>query len=216
MLTQENNSRWNPLMEKTKVIFIGAGGHAKVLTSILEATANELVAVFDPDKTKERFYSVKNEGDYSPNTHPEAKLLIAIGDNATRKKISQSISHKFTQAIHPSAQIDRLVKLGQGVQIMPSVVINRDTTIGQHSIINSNATVEHDCTIGDFVHIAPGATICGGVTVGEETLVGANATVLPNCIIGKNVIIGAGTVVTKNIPDNTVVTGIPGKIISNG
>jgi len=203
-------------MEKTKVIFIGAGGHAKVLASILEANAFELLAVFDSDKTKEHFYSVKNEGDYTTNAYPEAKLLIAIGDNAIRKKISQSISHEFAQAIHPSAQIDRLVQLGLGVQVMPSVVINRATTIGHHSIINSNATVEHDCTIGDFVHIAIGATICGGVTVGEETLVGANATVLPNCIIGKNVIIGAGTVVTKNIPDNTVVIGIPGKIISNG
>lgn len=216
MLTLENNSPWNGLMEKTKVIFIGAGGHAKVLASILEATVSELVAVFDPDKTKDSFYGVKNEGDYTANAHPKAKLLIAIGDNGTRKRISKSISHEFIQAIHPSAQIDRLVQLGQGVQVMPSVVINRATTIGHHSIINSNATVEHDCTIGDFVHIAPGATICGGVTVGEETLVGANASVLPNCTIGKNVIIGAGTVVTKNIPDNTVVTGIPGKIISNG
>ena len=202
-------------MEKTKVIFIGAGGHAKVLASILEVTAFELIAVFTPDKTKERFFGVKNEGDYSTNVHPEAKFLIAIGDNATRKKISQSISHAFAQAIHPSAQIDRLVQLGQGVQVMPSVVINRATKIGHHCIVNSNATVEHDCTIGDFVHIAPAATICGGVTVGEETLVGANATVLPNCVIGKNVIIGAGTVVTKNIPDNTLVIGVPGKIISN-
>ena len=202
-------------MEKTKVIFIGAGGHAKVLASMLEVIASELIAVFDSDKTKERFFGVKNEGDYSTNVHPKAKLLIAIGDNATRKKISQSISHAFAQAIHPSAQIDRLVQLGQGVQVMPSVVINRATKIGHHCIVNSNATVEHDCTIGDFVHIAPAATICGGVTVGEETLVGANATVLPNCVIGKNVIIGAGTVVTKNIPDNTLVIGVPGKIISN-
>lgn len=202
-------------MEKTKVIFIGAGGHAKVLASILEAIDFELVAVFDPDKTKERFYGVKNEGDYTTKAHQEAKILIAIGDNAIRKRISQSISHEFAQAIHPSAQIDRLVQLGQGVQVMPSVVINRSTTIGHHCIVNSNATVEHDCIIGDFVHIAPGATICGGVTVGEQSLVGANATVLPNCTIGENVIIGAGTVVTKNIPDNSVVTGISGKIISN-
>ena len=178
-------------MEKTKVIFIGAGGHAKVLASILEVTDSELVAVFDTDKSKEHFYGVKNEGDYITNAHPEAKLLIAIGDNVTRKNISQSISHEFAQAIHPSAQIDRLAQLGQGVQVMPSVVINRATTIGHHSIINSNATVEHDCTIGNFVHIAPGATICGGVTVGEGTLIGANAAVLPQCIIGQNVTVGS-------------------------
>lgn len=202
-------------MEKTKVIFIGAGGHAKVLASIIEASSAELIAVFDPDPTKTDFNGILNIGEYNPSIHPEAKLLIAVGDNKVRKKISQKVVHNFTTAIHSSAQIDHMTQLGVGVQIMPCVVVNRDTSIGQHTIINSNATVEHDCKIGDFVHIAPGATLCGGVSVGEGTLVGANATVLPNCTIGKNVTIGAGTVVTKNIPNNTIVTGVPGKITKN-
>ncbi len=203
-------------MEKTKVIFIGAGGHARVLSSVIESMQQALVAVFDPDPTKESLDGIKNEGEYEANKYPEAKLLIAIGDNLVRKKVSQNSAHAFGQAIHSSAQIDRLSFLAQGVQVMPGVVINRGTTIGQHTIINSNATVEHDCKIGEFVHIAPGATLCGGVSIGDTTLVGANATILPNCIIGKNVSIGAGSVVTKNIPDNSTVVGVPGQIISNG
>ncbi|MNG38364.1 Maltose O-acetyltransferase [compost metagenome] len=44
-------------------------------------------------------------------------------------------------------------------------------------------------------------------------MLGTNATVLPKVTIGKNVIVGAGAVVTKDVPDNSLVVGIPGKII---
>jgi len=50
--------------------------------------------------------------------------------------------------------------------------------------------------IGDNVYIAPGAKLIGGIT------------------IGNNVAIGANSVVTKSIPDNAVVVGIPGEVIS--
>jgi len=50
--------------------------------------------------------------------------------------------------------------------------------------------------IGDKVYIAPGAKVIGGVTIGD------------------NVAIGTNCVVTKDIPDNAVVIGVPGRIIS--
>ncbi len=57
-------------------------------------------------------------------------FLIAIGDNATRKRISKLVAHPIGQVIHPSAQIDRLTHIALGVQIMPGTVVNRGTTIG--------------------------------------------------------------------------------------
>ena len=126
------------------------------LLATVESTAAKLVAVFDPDPTKKDLDGVENMGDYKADVHPEAKLLIAIGDNSVRKKISATVSHDFGQVIHASAQVDRLTHLSPGIQVMPAAVINRGTAIGQHTIINSNATVEHDCKIGDFVHICAG------------------------------------------------------------
>ena len=203
-------------MEKTKYVFIGAGGHARVLASVIESNHAELVAVFDSSPGKTALEGVKNEGAYQQDKHPNAEIIIAIGDNVIRERISQEIKHKVGQAIHSAAIVDRLVNLAEGVQIIQGAIVNRGVSIGKHTIVNTNATVDHDCEIGDFVHIAPGATLCGGVKVGKGTLIGANATVLPNCIIGKNVSVGAGAVVTTDLPDNVIVAGVPAKIIKHG
>jgi acetyltransferase-like isoleucine patch superfamily enzyme len=71
--------------------------------------------------------------------------------------------------------------------------------------------IHHDSRIGVFTEIAPLAVITGHVKIGDYSFIGANATVLPDLTVGSYVIVGAGAVVTRNIPDNTVVTGIPAK-----
>ena len=96
---------------------------------------------------------------------------------------------------------------------MMSPTINIGTQIGNHCIINTNSSIDHDCKVEDFVHAAPGVTVCGGVTIGG-TLIGANATILPNIKIG-NRLIGAGSIINKDVPNNSKVLGIKGKIVSN-
>ena len=53
----------------------------------------------------------------------------------------------------------------------------------------------------------------GCIYVGNNVMIGASATILPNVYIGNNVIVGAGAIVTKDVPDNSVVAGIPAKVI---
>ncbi len=53
----------------------------------------------------------------------------------------------------------------------------------------------------------------GKVVIGENAFIGANCILLPNTVIGKNAIVGAGSVVTKDVPENTIVAGNPAKII---
>jgi acetyltransferase EpsM len=55
--------------------------------------------------------------------------------------------------------------------------------------------------------------LCGNIRIGVGTQVGACATIIPNIRIGKWCKIGAGAVVTKDIPDYSVVVGVPGIII---
>ena len=51
------------------------------------------------------------------------------------------------------------------------------------------------------------------VTIGNDVWIGANCTILPGVNIGNNVVIAAGAVVTKDVPDNCVVGGVPAKVI---
>jgi acetyltransferase-like isoleucine patch superfamily enzyme len=51
------------------------------------------------------------------------------------------------------------------------------------------------------------------IEIGDDSWIGANAVIMPNVKIGKMCIIGAGAVVTKDVPDYSVVVGVPAKII---
>ncbi len=55
----------------------------------------------------------------------------------------------------------------------------------------------------------------GPINIGSNVFVGVNSIIMPGVNIGSNVVIGAGSVVTKDIPDNSVVVGVPAKVISN-
>ena len=51
------------------------------------------------------------------------------------------------------------------------------------------------------------------VTIGNDVWIGGNVTILPGVTIGNNVVIAAGAVVTKDVPDNCVIGGVPAKKI---
>lgn len=84
-------------------------------------------------------------------------------------------------------------------------------TIGDGVLIGHNvvlATLNHDFSPKkrSTLHPAP-------IVIGENVWIGSNATVVPGVTIGNGSIIAAGAVVTKNVPENVVVGGVPAKII---
>lgn len=193
---------------------IGAGGHAKVIIDILQLGGQPVDGLFVRDIIIESLMGYQVQGEHEVQQNHE--LIIAVGDNLTRKKIADRLSgNNFTVAVHPSAVIAKGVKPGNGTVVMGNSIINTDTKIGKHVIINTSASVDHDCIIEDFVHIAPNSTLCGGVTVGEGTLVSSGAVVIPNVSIGKWATIGAGAVVIRDVPDGAKVVGNPATVIKN-
>ena len=195
----------------SKVLIYGTGGHAKVVHSI---SPTQVVGFID-DNPKAFAINEKEVLPYDPNYKTDHKLCIAIGDNNTRKLVTERISHAFTSLVAKSAIIDNSVTIGEGCQIIHGAIIQADTSIDRHVIVNTGSQIDHDCAIAAFVHIGPNATLCGNVRIGELTLIGAGAVVLPGITIGANCIVGAGSVVNQNVPDNSTVVGVPGKIISS-
>ncbi len=200
-------------MESKRILLYGASGHAKVISSIFESMNFIVDIIFDDNLNIKILNNYKVISGYDQDYEPHLPILISIGNNKIRKNITNKVLHKFATAIHPSALIDRSVIVNYGTAIFHGVIIQRDTKIGKHCIINTNASVDHDCVMEDFVHISPSATLCGNVTIGEGTHIGAGATIIPNIKIGKWCVIGAGAVITKDVPDYSLLVGVPGRII---
>lgn len=195
------------------MVLYGASGHARVICSVLESKKISIEGIFDDKNKFKNLDTYDILGRYNSETLPDERLIISIGDNVIRKKLSSLIKHQFGIAIHRTTLIDKIVEIGNGSVLMQNVTIQRGTKIGKQCIINTCSSIDHDCLIHDFVHIAPQSTLCGGVEVGEGTLIGANSTIIQNIKIGKWTTIGAGSVIINDVPDFAVVVGNPGRII---
>lgn len=193
----------------------GSSGHAKVIIDIFLANNESNITILDDNSkindTLLDFPIINFEQvDYLESN---SKMIIAIGDNYTRQKISKRWRGKYNTLIHPSAIVSNYSKIGDGTVVMPGAIVNSSSTIGNHAIINSGAIVEHDCILSDFVHICPNAALAGNVRVDVGSHVGIGACVKQGIKIGKWVTVGAGSVIVKDVPDYAVVVGNPGKII---
>ncbi len=93
-------------------------------------------------------------------------------------------------------------ELGENVYIKPPLNANWG---GHFYKIGNNVYINYNLTMVDDTRI----------TIGSHTMIGPNVTVLQSVTIGNNVVVGANSLVTKDIPDNTLVMGSPAKIVTN-
>ena len=128
---------------------------------------------------------------------------------------------KLNARIEPGAIIREYATINKNVVVMMGAIINIGAIIGENSMIDMNAVVGARCKIGKNVHIGAGAVIAGvleppsmdSCEIGDNVMIGANSVILEGIKIGKNSVIAAGAIVTKNVPENVVVCGVPAKII---
>src|SRR5690625_4037861 len=189
-----------------EIIVIGNGGHSKVIQDMIHSKKGyKIIGVLDD---KYEFVSKKKGIIHAPIAYlnkiitTDTKVVIAIGDNATRRLLSKKLfvrKDQYLTVIHPSAVVSPTAIIGHGTVVMPGTHINAETTIGDHCIINTRAIVEHENLIDDFSHISPNATLTGNVIVGEGVHIGASATIIPAINIGRWSIIGAVCSVIKRI-----------------
>ncbi|WP_339888039.1 acetyltransferase [uncultured Flavobacterium sp.] len=203
------------------MLIIGAKGFAKEILEVLHLN-NELnnLAFYDDvnDLQEKKLY---NQFDILTNIEEASHYFktnsntfsIGIGNPILRKTIYDkfvSIGGVFSSIVSKNSQIGHYGNsIQEGCNIMCGSIITNDVHIGKGTLINLSCTIGHDSKIGKFVEISPGTNVSGNCNIGNYTIIGTNVTILPKINIGKNVIVAAGSVVTKDVPDNCMVAGVP-------
>ena len=194
-----------------QVIIIGASGHGKVVCDILRAQGDTVLGFLD-DRAEAACCGLPVLGKVRDALRfPDAKLIIAIGANAVRKKIAEELNVSWHTAIHPSAVISPSAVIGEGTVVMPLAVVQAEAVVGAHCIINTAAVVEHENRLGDYVHISPKAALGGNVRVSEGSHIGIGACVRNNIAIVGGCTVGAGAAVVSDLEEPGVYVGVPAR-----
>lgn len=184
-------------------------------------------------QTKDIFERLRNGETISP-TDPEAykmreasyatkKLLVQMNNSSDPNEIRELLSQITGSAIDES------------VAVFTPLYIN----YGKHTKIGKNVFINFDCvfldlggiTIEDDVFIAPKVSLLSEghplapenrhalipkpIHIKKNAWIGAGAAILQGVTIGENAVVAAGAVVIKDVPDNTIVGGIPAKVIKH-
>lgn len=102
--------------------------------------------------------------------------------------------------------------LGIDCEIHGPVTIGRDVMMGPEVHIYATA---HGTARTDVPMIEQGYAQARPVTIGDDVWIGARAIILPGVHVGTGVVIGAAAVVTKDVPDYTVVAGNPARVVKD-
>ena len=209
---------------KTPIIILGGGGHARVLIDACRAAGAPLAGVLDrvpPDHADALLGADYLGGDErldDPALVGAHRFIIGVGAQNARRRLSrqlEAVGALLATIVHPAAWVSPHAVLGAGTLVVAGAVVNAGSRVGRSAIINTGCSVDHDNKLGERCQIGPGARLTGTVACGDDVVIGAGAVVIPGVTLGEGAVIGAGAVVLRDVPPGATMVGNPARPMSN-
>jgi sugar O-acyltransferase (sialic acid O-acetyltransferase NeuD family) len=207
------------------LVIIGAGGCGRDLpdaidaVNVIQPTYDVLGFIVDPRYGKPG--TIINEKPIPGGfdwfeKRPDATAICGVDvSEHCRTLVARAVALgvSFCTVIHPDAVLTRWITIGEGYIITTGCVLTNQITIGNHVHINLGSTIAHDARLGSSVTLAPGVHVSGNVTMDEGCYLGTGVNIIENTTIGAWSIVGTGSTIVEDVPPNTTVVSVPGKVI---
>jgi sugar O-acyltransferase (sialic acid O-acetyltransferase NeuD family) len=211
------------------IVIVGCGGHGRETLAIIRAVNAE-----SPDGPRWRAIGFVDDQPSAincerihrlgvPHLGPVAWLgnatsathvVLGIGDPRIRRSVGQRVDKYGLPAatlVHPSATLEADTIAGEGLIAFAGARVTTNVTLGRHVHLNQNVTIGHDCVLADYVSVNPLAAVSGECHIETAALIGTTAAVLQGRRIGAEAIVGAGACVVRDVPEASVVKGVPAR-----
>jgi hypothetical protein len=113
---------------KPEVIVLGAGGHAKVVVSTLQASGYTVPCVYDDDPAKwgSEVLGVRVTGPLAQAAEGSRRLaILGFGENRLRKSLAARLPFEWASVVHPAAYLHPSVRLGAGTIVCAGAILHQ-------------------------------------------------------------------------------------------
>lgn len=153
--------------------------------------------------------------------HQEEIITFEVEPLARNSGVALSDLRQFPARIEPGAIIREHVEIGERAIIMMGAILNIGVCVGADTMIDMGAVLGGRAIVKERCHIGANAVLAGviepasatPVVIEDEVMIGANAVILEGVHVHRGAVVGAGAVVLHDVEADTVVAGVPARVI---